>query len=361
MATPSPLFDSFYSMVKLATVRLFVEKDIFQAIPPEGISLAQLSENVKVDLNLLSRLSNFLLAAGILAPTSSSTTPQTQNIRLSPDYELFRNPRVAPMYSYLFDTFLASTVKWPEYFTKNGFREPELATACPFGLAAGYPDKTFYQVLESQPDRAAAFNSAMAMAVPEIPITGIYEFAWIAEHAGSPGSESRTLIVDVGGGMGQALRAILEAYPAIPAARCVLEDQAPMIRQATERMAQGDILKEVQMLSHSFFTEQPVKGALVYYIRRVLNDWSDSECVIILQHIRDACAGDSHVLISESLLAGEPTMLAAGVDLFMMNVGGKRRTEGMFAALAEQAGFKIQAVYRDSGDFDNAVIQLEPV
>ncbi|KAL4971412.1 O-methyltransferase-domain-containing protein [Aspergillus desertorum] len=352
MSTPTPLHDCFYSMVKLAVVRLFVERHVFLAIPPDGISITELSHRVNIDRNLLIRLSNFLLAAGVLTPTSTSATSQL--VSVSPGYAAFQDPRATLMYSYVFDSFLGSTIKWPEYFNKNGFREPQSATASPFGLAAGCPYKSFYEVLETLPERAAAFNSTMAIALGEMAITGIYDFSWVAEYATL---SDRVLIVDVGGGKGQALRAILEEISAIPASRCVLQDQAAVIQQAAAEIGDDDALKEVQMVPNSFFDEQPTKGALVYYIRRVLNDWSDAECVTILRQIRSACAGDSRVLISENLLPEQPSLAIAGVDLFLMNIGGKRRSEGMFAELASEAGFKIQSISRGANS-DDAVIEM---
>lgn len=61
-----------------------------------------------------------------------------------------------------------------------------------------------------------------------------------------------------------------------------------------------------------------ITGALVYYIRRVLNDWPDDECVQILSKIRTACAPDSRVLICENLSPGEPLLGSAAIDLWMI-------------------------------------------
>lgn len=101
-------------------------------------------------------------------------------------------------------------------------------------------------------------------------------------------------------------------------------------------------------------------GALVYYIRRVLNDWSDKECIQILGKIRAACIADSRVLVSENLLPDEPSISLAAADIWMMNFGGKRRDARMFEGLAEQSGFKISGLSKDHVS-NAAVIEMIPI
>jgi hypothetical protein len=103
-----------------------------------------------------------------------------------------------------------------------------------------------------------------------------------------------------------------------------------------------------------------VTGALIYYIRRVLNDWSDDRCVEILGHIQAACAMDSKVLVSEELLLSPPSVYNSMLDIFMMNAGGKRRTEAMFGELASRAGLKVTGVFNDKKT-DTAVVEMVPV
>lgn len=102
------------------------------------------------------------------------------------------------------------------------------------------------------------------------------------------------------------------------------------------------------------------KGALVYYIRRVLNDWPDDECVTILKNIREACASDSRLLISENLLPDEPSVSLAAADLWMMNFAGKRRNVRMFNDLAARSGFEIASIAKDKTS-NSAVIEMLPV
>lgn len=53
---------------------------------------------------------------------------------------------------------------------------------------------------------------------------------------------------------------------------------------------------------HDFFTPQPIKNARVYFMRMILHDWSDSACIQILKHIRDAASPDTELIVIDSLL-----------------------------------------------------------
>ncbi|KAF4454154.1 equisetin N-methyltransferase [Fusarium austroafricanum] len=362
----TPVHEYFYSMVELAVMRVFVEHQIFDAIPDNGISIDELATKTGVEFNLLERLSNFLIASKVLS------SPKPGFISLTYDSKMFQETRAKLFYSHIFDAFMGSAAQWPQYFQTNGLAEPQQSNHSPFGLGAGYPDKSFYQVLEMMPERAQAFNSTMAIGLGDMPITGMYDFSWVAMHAQK--DPDRPLIVDVGGGKGQAIKAIIEETPGIPASSCVLQDQINVIQEAS---GEG-VLREVKKVGSSFFDKQPTKGlshslmtspvsnidyylgALVYYIRRVLNDWPDDECVIILKNIREVCTPDSRVLISENLLPDQPSVSLAAADLWMMNFAGKRRNERMFNDLASRAGFKVCSISKDKTS-TSAVVEMVPV
>lgn len=91
----------------------------------------------------------------------------------------------------------------------------------------------------------------------------------------------------------------------------------------------------------------------------MLNDWPDAACVNILRHLRDACAPDSRVLVAENLVSEQASESVGhcAIDLFMMNFGGKRRTQEGYARLAEEAGFRVAAVAKDA-ESDFAVLEL---
>lgn len=239
-------------MVELGVLRFFVEYHVFPAIPDSGISISDLGTKTGIDTRLLERHVKFLVAVEVL---KSPSPGQIEHTSLS---KKFQEPLATLFYPHLFDSFMATAVKWPEYFKQNNGSEPQRSNRAPFGFAVGHPDKSFYDVLELMPERAKSFNSAMALSLDDMPITGIYDFKWVGDYHSQTDASSRTRIVDLGGGKGQALKAILEGNPTIPAASCVLEDQAEVIQQASAEASH--VLEPVRKIPHSFFDEQPVKG-----------------------------------------------------------------------------------------------------
>ncbi|KAA8641783.1 uncharacterized protein ATNIH1004_010722 [Aspergillus tanneri] len=349
----------YFSMVEIGIMKLFVDHQIFAFLPTndDGISLSELSTTLNADYNLLERLSNFLVAAKVLSAPHPGYLAHTAVSLQFVDQDSWQ----FLFFNHIFDFFLVPSTSWPKYMKQHGLVEPKSARETPFGLAAGHPDKTLYEILETIPERAALFNRTMAASFPPMPVLGMYDFGWIGEYARShpQGPDAcRPLIVDVGGGKGQALKAILKEYPSIVPERCVLQDVPEVIRQAQEEDGEDQVIfRPVKKIASSFFDEQLIKGALAYHIRRVLNDWPDNDCVTILRHLRAAAAPDSRVLISEQILQAPLTLEVAALDLWMLNFGGKRRSERMFGEIAERAGWRVSRILRDRNS-DSGVVEL---
>lgn len=92
-------------------------------------------------------------------------------------------------------------------------------------------------------------------------------------------------------------------------------------------------------------------GALIYYIRRCLHDWSDADCVRILKQIAAAMKpGVSRLLISEIVLPETGADVEAGwMDLTMITCSGCERTESQWKNLLDQSGLQLEKVYHALG------------
>jgi len=246
--------------------------------------------------------------------------------------------------------------QWPQYFKAYDYKEPSSGNHNPHAFAWGHPELNFWEIISLDHERLVDFNQSMNTLDEVLPVTGMYDFSWIGEN--TTGGDDRPLIVDVGGGKGQALKRIMAAFPGIKAkaSRLVLEDRPDVVSDPSA--VNDPALAGVKRIPHDFFQPQPVKGALVYYIRRCMHDWSDENDAKILRHLRDAMADDSRVLITEQIMPNPPTALNAWHDLCMMNLGGKERTEKMFRAVAAAAGLKVIGVHPSLAT-DVAVIECE--
>ena len=157
---------------------------------------------------------------------------------------------------------MTAYTKWPAYFEKFGLKEPRKGNYVPSTFAWGCEEKNFWEMMNENPKRLKAFDLSMQTMDEVLPVTGMYDYSWIADYATS-GDPSRTLIVDVGSGRGQALKRIMRSCPAIPASRLVMQDRSVVIDEAEKS---GDqVLLDVKKMPHDFFKEQPVKGRISYF------------------------------------------------------------------------------------------------
>lgn len=87
-------------------------------------------------------------------------------------------------------------------------------------------------------------------------------------------------------------------------------------------------------------------------MRRVLHDYSDTKCIEILKHLAAAAAPDTVILISEMMIPaiiGEGELPIICMDMSMMNMGGKERSDKQFAEILTAAGLELTKVWEGFG------------
>jgi hypothetical protein len=178
--------------------------------------------------------------------------------------------------------------------------------------------------------------------------------------------------VDVGGASGHAsiwLARVSTRYITCPLS-CVLERLTTVqiyshlhfiVQDGSEDLlAQGnardlsDLNGRVTFMEHDFFDPQPELNAGAYFIRQVVHNWNDADCVRILRNIVPAiekCAPNTPLLINEMILPEPGTRsryeehLLRQVDmLVMVSLGAKQRTLKEFQRLIHEADPRLQIV-----------------
>lgn len=79
-----------------------------------------------------------------------------------------------------------------------------------------------------------------------------------------------------------------------------------------------------------------------------MHNWQDAECHTILQHIADAMAADSRLLIAEMVVPDIPhgvDKTAYWMDMCMLIIGGKERSEKEFEVLLEGVGLRLAKIW----------------
>ena len=233
----------------------------------------------------------------------------------------------------LSDALRADAPGSPRDFLRMIGREPFLAcgrlrdavrTGLPsFELVFGAPR---FDWLEQNPDAAALFQAAMVSLGGDVAeaIATAYPFGDLR------------LLVDVGGGHGQLLSAILARHPAVEG---VLFDLPRGIAAAETGV--GGPLPRCKLVAGDFFESVP-SGADGYIMKKVLHDWTDDDAVRILDNCRRAMAPGGRVLVAETVIpAGNAPDPIKVMDVNMLVVtGGRERTADEFAALFARAGLE---------------------
>lgn len=196
----------------------------------------------------------------------------------------------------------------------------------PFDHRFGVP---LFEFIHQHPEKGELFDQAMVElngADLDIALEA-YDF-----------SEAK-IIADIGGGLGHALQKVLGLYPWI---RGVLFDQPEVIKRANVFVENNGLSGRIDLVPGNFFENIPVK-ADVYLVSRVLHDWSDEECVLILKNIAASAHSDIRIVIGEFVI-GEPNVPDFGViaDLIMMSLlSGEERRMSEFEAILNAAGFEM--------------------
>ena len=149
-------------------------------------------------------------------------------------------------------------------------------------------------------------------------------------------------IVDVGGGQGLMLAAILCAHPHL---RGTLFDQSDVVARATAVLVERGVVDRCNIVGGSFFETVPA-GADAYLMRVVIHDWEDDEAIAILKVCRRAMRDSAKLLLIERLVAPPNEMPATKFsDLNMLvSPGGRERTREEFSDLFARSGFELTLV-----------------
>jgi hypothetical protein len=146
-------------------------------------------------------------------------------------------------------------------------------------------------------------------------------------------------IVDVGGGEGHLLKAILLACPG---ARGILFDQPQVAASAEQVLASAGLAQRCRAVGGDFFQSVP-DGGDAYVMKSVLHDWDEGAATELLRICRGAMPAEATLLAIERVI-GPPNEDPNGkfFDLNMLvQYGALERTGQEFRALLRSSGFEL--------------------
>jgi hypothetical protein len=199
--------------------------------------------------------------------------------------------------------------------------------------------KDLFGYLNDHPGEAEIFNEVMAVqtSAEARAVLDAYDF-----------SEIGTL-VDIGGGVGALLAAILHIYPSMHG---ILYDQPHVAADAKSRLASTGVADRCETVGGNFFESVPT-GGNAYILKHILHDWDDEDCRRIIKNCRSAIAENGRLLVIEVLNPpGDTPHYGKFVDLQMLVItkGGRERTQAEYRELFASAGFTLSRVVPTGSD-----------
>jgi hypothetical protein len=162
-------------------------------------------------------------------------------------------------------------------------------------------------------------------------------------------------LVDVAGGAGSTLAAILQANAHLQG---VLFDLPQVIERSRDHLAAQGVAARCRTETGSFFDTVPA-GADAYFMKHIIHDWDDDDCVRILRHCKAAMPDHAKLLVCERVVPpGNDPSLAVTMDLVMLVLtdGGRERTEQEFRNLFARAGLRLARVVPTRTD--NSILEV---
>jgi SAM-dependent methyltransferase len=147
-------------------------------------------------------------------------------------------------------------------------------------------------------------------------------------------------VVDVGGGNGALLLALLERRPDL---RGVVFDLPHVVMEAEESIRAAGLADRCEAVAGSFFEGVPAGGD-VYILSHILHGLEHDRARDVLRGVRQAIRDDGRLLIVDGVVAppNEPGLKL--MDLLMLTLGGRERTEEEWRALLSAGGFELVAI-----------------
>jgi hypothetical protein len=282
-------------------------------------SVAELAAATRANEDALYRVLRALAMVGLFEETDG------RRFALTPASELLRSDRPGMR-------DMALWISSPFHFRVYSNAIESVRTGQPASeKTLGMP---IFEYLAGDPELAEIFNNAMtsfsATVMPAV--LEAYDFTGIE------------VLVDVAGGHGGILTAVLQKYPSM---RGILMDLDHVIAGAGPRIAGQKLQDRCTAIAGDIFKAVP-PGGDAYIMKHIIHDWDDERAAVILRNIRSALAGKRHgrvILLEAVIQAGNAPDLGKLMDLEMLMMpGGRERTADEFRALFAKSGFEMTRI-----------------
>jgi C-methyltransferase len=300
-----------------------VELNLPEVVGDQPLSCLEIAQRAEADPDAVKRLLRALSANGFFSRSADwKFTHNEASLRLRHDAKsgmksmllLARHPCMVGAWDRLADG------------VKTG--------KSPFQLANG---QDLYSFLAKHSDAASVFNEAMVAYTKE-QVEALLECI--------PELRETTSILDIAGGVGQLLAAVLKVCPQASGA---VFDLPSLAEPNRHYLAAQGLETRTQFIAGSFLDTIP-EGFNLYVVKNALWNWKDDDVVKILRNVRRALGNHAKFMIIEPLITPENEAWSSLMDLQMMVAPeGRCRTLEEYKLLAGQSGLQFSRMI-DAGE-----------
>ena len=156
------------------------------------------------------------------------------------------------------------------------------------------------------------------------------------------------VIIDVGGGQGALLAAVLAEHKNT---KGILFDLPHVVVKAQDILRTAGVTNRCEVVGGDVFKAVP-EGGDAYLIKSVLMDEDDDQAIAILLACRSAMRPSGKVVVIEHLLTppNAPEINSSDMTMMIMT-GGRERTQEEFSELFSAAGFHLEQVIVTKSSF----------
>lgn len=300
-----------------AAIKTACELDIAGLLKSDPKTISELAKLTGAHEDSLYRILRVLASQGIFRETKGKTFHQT------------------PFSKSLLKEELGAFIS--EHLNKMNFQIlSELTYTAKTGLNAFglFIEKGLFEHIGDDAIRNRAFNEAMTsssmmQAAAVIPAFPFRKFG---------------KVVDIGGGQGLFLAALLTKFPKLAG---ILFDLVHVVAGAGELFEKYGLTGRIEVIGGSFFETIPDRGDL-YILKNIIHDWSDEDALKILTAVRKVTGRAARMILIESIIEeGNIPSFGKMTDVLMMaGTTGRERTKKEYEILLSRAGFRIRKIYR---------------
>jgi hypothetical protein len=302
-APESQLWDALRGAIGTRALSIVADLGVAQALAQGPRSVEDLAPEVDADPDTLHRILRALASDGIFAEEEPGTFRNTVASE-----QLLHGGWAA--FAHLFGGAFYQAVGGLDASGKPAF--------------PGLYDTDFWSWLADHPDERAMFDRAMEQG-KEQRVERLDRVEWRGDET----------VIDVGGGNGSLLAALLQRQPGLSG---VVFDLPETVR---DEEALGE---RITFVEGSFFESVPEGDA--YVLSTILHDWDDGSAAEILRTIHAGGPAGARLLLLEAVVpSGNEPGGGKWLDLLMLALfAGRERNEAQWRTLLDAEGFAVENI-----------------